>query len=149
MQRRTALALALSLFLAAPAAHAAPVNVGMGLGAGYWFANTAQFDLNVRIAFPFAQHFSIGVRPGIALNVHTQAGVGFAMPLDAAFRFHISRTYVELIGGLWILFGNPVPLRGHAAAGLGVFLGRGFSIGIEGGWLYDGAQVLARFAFHF
>lgn len=146
---RRSVPLALALLLLLPLnAHAARVNVGIGLGGGYWFANTGQFDVNLRVGIPIAQHFSIAFRPGIAFNLNS-GNLGVAMPLDAAFRFHISRTYFELLGGLWILFGNPLPLRGHIAGGLGVFLGRGFSIGLEAGWLQDGAQILARFAFQF
>lgn len=143
-----ALGLAVVLLAAAPAMAREPrVTVGLDLGGGYWFQNTAQFDLHLRVQFNFAHFFAIGLRPGLLMNVRPSVEIG--IPADVYFRFMVSRLYFDLIGGLAVLFGNPLPLRAHAAGGLGVNITRNFALGVEGGWLQDGAQILLRFAFTF
>lgn len=129
------------------AAASSPVSVGINLGGGYWFLNTAQFDLHLRVEFSLGKVVSLGLRPGLLLNVRPAVEVG--LPVDAYIRFKVSRLYFDVLGGIAVLFGNPLPLRAHVAGGMGVFVVRGFSIGLEAGWLQDGAQILARFAFTF
>lgn len=141
-------ALSLALAALAPAAASArPVSLGVDLGGGYWFENAAQFDLHFRVQFALGRVVSIGIRPGLLLNVRPQVELG--LPIDAYFRFHVSRLYFDLLGGLGILFGNPFPLRAHVAVGMGVFVVSGFAIGLEAGWLQNGAQLLLRFSFSF
>lgn len=132
---------------AAKKAESSPVSVGVDLGGGYWFQDTAQFDLHLRVEFSLGKVVSLGLRPGLLLNVRPNVEVG--LPVDAYLRFKVSRLYFDVLGGLVVLFGNPLPLRAHVAGGMGVFVVRGFSIGLEAGWLQDGAQILARFAFTF
>lgn len=124
-----------------------PISVGIDLGGGYWFYNTAQFDLHLRVEFSLHRVVAIGLRPGLLLNVRPAVEVG--VPVDAYVRFKVSRVYFDVLGGLAILFGNPLPLRAHVAGGIGVFVIKGFSIGVEAGWLQDGAQILGRLAFTF
>lgn len=124
-----------------------PIAVGIDLGGGYWFLNTAQFDLHLRVEFSLHRVVAIGLRPGLLLNVRPSVEVG--LPLDAYVRFRVSRVYFDVLGGMAILFGNPYPIRAHVAGGIGVFVIKGFSIGVEAGWLQDGAQILARLAFTF
>jgi hypothetical protein len=144
--RKLALALVLGTVLFAPT-QAKAVTLGLDLGGGYWFQDTAQFDFHFRVQFALGKVVSVGFRPGILLNVRPAVEVG--VPVDAYFRFHVSRLYFDLMGGLAVLFGNPLPLRAHAAAGMGVNIAKGFAIGFEAGWLQDGAQILARFSFAF
>jgi len=144
--RKLALALVLGTVLFAPT-QAKAVTLGLDLGGGYWFQDTAQFDFHFRVQFALGKAVSVGFRPGILLNVRPAVEVG--VPVDAYFRFHVSRLYFDIMGGLAVLFGNPLPLRAHAAAGMGVNIAKGFAIGFEAGWLQDGAQILARFSFAF
>lgn len=143
--QRIALLLALSAALAASPARADRVNIGLGLGGGYWFEDAAQFDLHFKVQFNLGKVVSLGFRPGILLNV--RPGVEVGVPVDAYLRFNVKRLYFDLIGGLAILFGNTYPLRAHAAAGMGVFVWKGFSIGADAGWLQNGAQLLLRLSF--
>ncbi len=144
--KRLALAMVLGTVLFAPT-QARAVSVGLDLGGGYWFQDTAQFDFHFRVQFPLGKVVAVGFRPGILLNVRPAVEVG--LPVDAYFRFHVSRLYFDVLGGLAVLFGNPLPLRAHVAAGMGVTVVSGFKIGFEAGWLQDGAQILARFSFNF
>lgn len=144
---RLTLPLAFALLLAAAPARADRVSVGMDLGGGYWFENAAQFDLHFKVQLNLGEVVSLGFRPGILLNVRPAVEVG--VPLDAYLRFRVSRVYFDLLGGLGILFGNPLPLRAHVAAGMGVFVYKGLALGVEGGWLQNGAQLLGRISFTF
>ncbi len=144
--RNFALTFVLMLAVLAPS-RAEAVTLGLDLGGGYWFENAAQFDFHFKVQFALGKVVSIGFRPGILLNVRPAVEVG--VPVDAYLRFHVSRLYFDLMGGLAILFGNPQFLRAHAAVGMGVFFGKGFSIGFEGGYLQNAAQLLARFSFAF
>lgn len=101
----------------------------------------------LRVEFSLGKVVALGLRPGLLLNVRPNVEVG--LPVDAYIRFKVSRLYFDVLGGLAVLFGNSLPLRAHVAGGMGVFVVRGFSIGVEAGWLQDGAQILARFAFTF
>ena len=71
------------------------------------------------------------------------------LPADVYFRFHVSRLYFDILGGLAILFGNAQPFRAHAGVGMGVFIAKGFGIGFEGGYLMNSANVLLRLQFNF
>jgi hypothetical protein len=144
--RRLALTLVLgSALLAARPAHA--VSLGVDFGGGYWFLDTAQFDLHFKVQFPLGKYVSVGARPGVMINVRPAVEIG--IPVDAYFRFHVSRVYFDVLGGLAVLLGNSLPLRAHAAAGMGVHFGKVFSLGFEAVWLMDGAQLLVRFSFAF
>jgi hypothetical protein len=147
--RRALLALACgAVLLGAAPARASVVSLGLDLGGGYWFIeNAAQFDFHFKVQFRLGSVVSVGFRPGILLNVRPTVEVG--VPIDAYFRFHVSRLYFDLLGGLAILFGNPAPLRAHAGVGMGVTIYKGLQLGVEGGYLMNGAQLLARFSFHF
>lgn len=125
-----------------------PVSVGVDLGGGYWFGSGAQFDLHLAVQFNVAHWFALGLRPGLLMNLPSP-GVQFGLPVDGYLRFSVSRLYVDVIGGLAVLFGDPAPFRAHVAGGLGVRVVSGFSIGVEAGWLQNGAQLLARFSFVF
>jgi hypothetical protein len=145
--RRTFLPLLGAGLLWALPAQADRVSVGLDVGGGYWFEGAAQFDLHFKVQVVLGSVVSLGFRPGILLNVRPGAEVG--VPVDAYLRFHVSRLYFDLLGGLTILFGNPYPFRAHVAAGMGVTIVKGVSLGFEGGWLQNGAQLLARFSFLF
>lgn len=136
-----------AVLLGATPSRASVVSLGLDLGGGYWFVNSAQFDFHLRVQFALGKYFAVGFRPGILLNV--APGVEVGAPIDAYFRFHISRVYIDLLGGLAILFGNPAPFRGHAGVGFGVNIIHGLAIGIEGGWLQNGAQLMGRISWHF
>jgi hypothetical protein len=145
--RRIALLLGVGALLFAAPARADRVSIGLDLGGGYWFEDAAQFDFHFKVQLRLGEVVSIGLRPGILLNV--RPGVEVGVPVDAYVRFHVSRLYFDLLGGLAILFGNPQFLRAHAAAGIGVTVYKGLAIGFEGGWLQNAAQLLARVSFHF
>ena len=144
--RKFALLCALVMAVLSPS-RAEAVTLGLDIGGGYWFNYAPQFDFHVKVQFALGKVVSVGFRPGILLNVRPAVEVG--VPVDAYFRFHVSRLYFDIMGGLAVLFGNPLPLRAHAAAGMGVNIAKGFAIGFEAGWLQDGAQILARFSFAF
>jgi len=144
--RRLLRAVLLSAVLLAPgAAHA--VEVLLDLGVGYWFENAWQFDIHARIDQKLAKYVSVGVRPGVLMNV--RPGVEIGLPVDAVVRFHIPHINFDVLGGMAFLFGNPSWVRGHVAAGFSVPIARGFAIGGEAGWLQNAAQLLLRFAFTF
>ena len=145
--RRIGLTLGLFAVLAATPAWADRLSLGLDLGGGYWFEDAAQFDFHFKVQIKLGEVVSVGFRPGILLNVRPRVEVG--VPVDAYFRFHVSRLYFDLMGGLAILFGNPQFLRAHAAAGMGVKIYKGLAIGFEGGWLQNGAQLLMRVSFAF
>ena len=144
--RSFALLCALVMAVLTPS-RAEAVTLGLDLGGGYWFNYSPQFDFHVKVQFALGSVVSVGIRPGILLNV--SPGVQFGVPIDAYFRFHISRVFFDLIGGLALIFGDPELLRAHGAVGFGVHLGKGFSLGFEGGWLQNGAQLLGRFGWAF
>lgn len=145
--RRIALLLGLGAALFATPAFADRLSLGLDLGGGYWFEGAAQFDFHFKVQVNLGSVVSVGLRPGIMLNIRPGAEVG--VPVDGYVRFHVSRLYFDIMGGLAILFGNAQPFRAHAAAGIGVTIYKGLQLGFEGGYLMNGAQLLARLSFHF
>jgi hypothetical protein len=146
--RRLARAVVLAAVLFLPgAAHA--VSVGLDLGGGYWSgdAGRGQVDFHVRVDFRLGQYVSLGLRPGALLNFGGTAE--FGIPADVVFRFHIPHVYLDVMGGLAVLFGNSAPFRGHAAVGFGVPFAKHWAIGGEVGWLQNGVQALLRFSYTF
>ena len=81
-----------------------PIGVGIDIGGGYWFLDTAQFDLHLRVEFSLGKVVALGLRPGLLLNVRPNVEVG--LPVDAYIRFKVSRLYFDVLGGLAVLFGN-------------------------------------------
>ena len=144
--RRFALLSVLLLGLITPS-RAEAVTLGLDLGGGYWFEGAAQFDFHFKVQFALGKVVSFGIRPGILMNV--RPGVEIGLPVDVYFRFHVSRLYFDVLGGIAILFGNTQPFRAHAGVGMGVFIAKGFSIGFEGGYLMNSANVLLRLQFNF
>ncbi|MDP1828221.1 MAG: hypothetical protein Q8L48_33405 [Archangium sp.] len=145
--RKFALASVLMMAVLAPS-RAQAVTLGLDLGGGVWLVPlTPQFDFHFKVQFALGKVVSFGLRPGILLNVSPAIQVG--VPFDVYFRFHVSRLYFDLMGGLALLFGDAAFLRAHGAVGMGVFIAKGFAIGFEGGYLQNGAQLLARFSFNF
>ncbi len=144
--KKFALTTVLMLGVLAPS-RAEAVTLGLDLGGGYWFEGAAQFDFHFKVQFALGRVVSFGIRPGIMLNVRPGAEIG--LPVDVYFRFHVSRLYFDILGGLTILFGNPQPFRAHAGVGMGVKNAKGFAIGFEGGYLMNSANVLLRLSFNF
>jgi hypothetical protein len=146
--RKFALASALMMAFLAPA-RAEAVTLGLDLGGGLWLPGgvVPQFDFHFKVQFALGKVVSFGLRPGVLLNVSPTVQVG--VPFDVYFRFHVSRLYFDLLGGLALLFGDAYILRAHGAVGIGVHIAHGFAIGFEGGWLQNGAQLLFRFSFNF
>lgn len=144
--RRFALLSVLLLGLTVPS-RAEAVTLGLDLGGGYWFDGAAQFDFHFKVQFALGKVVSFGIRPGIMMNIYP--GVEIGLPADVYFRFHVSRLYFDILGGLAILFGNAQPFRAHAGVGMGVFIAKGFAIGFEGGYLMNSANVLLRLQFNF
>jgi hypothetical protein len=144
--KKFALTTVLMLAVLAPS-RADAVTLGLDLGGGYWFEGAAQFDFHFKVQFALGKVVSFGIRPGILLNV--RPGVEVGLPVDVYFRFHVSRLYFDVLGGLAILFGNPQFLRAHAGVGMGVTIAKGFAIGFEGGYLMNSANVLLRLSFAF
>ena len=144
--RKFALLSALVMAVLAPA-RAEAVTLGLDAAGGYWFAGVAQFDFHFKVQFNLGKVVSFGLRPGILLNV--APGVQVGVPFDVYFRFHVSRLYFDLLGGLAILFGDPQFIRAHGAVGMGVFIAKGFAIGFEGGYLQNAAVVSLRLSFNF
>ena len=145
--RNGALTSALLMAFLVPA-RAEAVTLGLDLGGGLWLVPlTPQFDFHFKVQFALGKVVSFGLRPGVLLNVSPAIQVG--VPFDVYFRFHVSRLYFDLLGGLALLFGDAQFLRAHGAVGIGVHIAHGFAIGFEGGYLQNGAQLLFRASFHF
>ncbi|MBL8915694.1 MAG: hypothetical protein JNM17_33655 [Archangium sp.] len=145
--RRIALLLGLGFALWATPARADRLSIGLDLGGGYWFIeNAAQFDFHFKLQVRLGSVVSVGLRPGIMLNI--RGTPEFGIPVDAYFRFHVSRLYFDILGGIAFLF-NPQPFRPHVGVGMGVVIYKGLALGFEGGYLMNGANVLARLSWHF
>lgn len=126
------------------------IHVDLSATAGYWFlVNTPQVAIDVGIRQPLGDVVSLGLRVGVFIDPDPFRGVvGVGAPVDALLRFSIKQVYIDLFGGPWFVFTDPFFLRAHAGIGVGVYLGKRVSLGVEAAYLQPGANVMARFTFY-
>ena len=117
-------------------------TIRFGLGADYWVDHSAEFDLTLAALARLTHDLSAGVRFGALLATDpTTAGI----PLDLQLRATLSRLYLELSVGPWILFTDR-PVRAHVAFGFGLEA-HPISFGIEVGYLDPNALLGLRLSF--
>ncbi len=132
-----------SLVVLPSAAQAAGLAIEAAGGA--WFDHTPQFDITARVGQMLGQHVGIGLRAGAFINTASSSQLG--AQLDVGFRFHINRLWLEPAGGAWFIFGDPAFIRAHVGLGIGLVVGKGFSISMEAGWLQPSPLLLGRVSF--
>src|SRR5262245_12886503 len=116
--------------------------IRLGVGADYWVDRSGEFNLTLAALAPLTRELAVGGRFG-ALIATDPATAG--IPLDLQFRASISRLYLEVSVGPWILFTDR-PVRAHAAFGFGL-QARSIAFGIEVGWLDPNALLGVRLSF--
>jgi hypothetical protein len=136
------LVLALAIGAAAAPGPAEAAAYRLGLGASYWFEESGVFDFTLGVSTRVARHLSVGGRFGAAIITAPSTA---AIPLDVVLRADLSRAYLEVLGGPWILFKGDA-LRGHFAMGFGL-RSRGISAGVEVGYLDPNAMLGFKLAF--
>jgi hypothetical protein len=108
-------------------------------GAAYWTESSSAFSVTLG-KFWDLPGFQLGPRVGFAyVTSQNSAGV----PADLVARFDIAAFYVEGQAGAWFLFSRDPVVRFHATGGGGLALGI-VRIGVEAGYLHDGALLGAR-----
>ncbi|HET9157130.1 MAG TPA: hypothetical protein VFN91_10720 [Myxococcaceae bacterium] len=111
-------------------------------GAAYWTENSSAFSVTLGKLWDLPG-FQLGPRVGFAyVTSPNSAGV----PADLVARFGIGTFYIEGQAGAWFLFSRDPVVRFHATGGGGLALGP-VLIGVEGGYLHNGALFGARVSF--
>jgi hypothetical protein len=120
--------------------HPAPARAFEVSGsAAYWTENSSALSVTLG-KFWDLPGFQLGPRVGFAyVTSPNSAGV----PADLVARFGIGTFYVEGQAGAWFLFARDPVVRFHATGGGGLDLGL-VRIGVEGGYLHNGALFGAR-----
>jgi hypothetical protein len=134
-----------SRLLAAALACLVPARAGafeVSAGAAYWTENSSAFSVTLGKLWDLPG-FQLGPRVGFAyVTSPNSAGV----PADLVARFGIGTFYIEGQAGAWLLFSRDPVVRFHATGGGGLALGP-VLIGVEGGYLHNGALFGARVSF--
>ncbi|HZJ55968.1 MAG TPA: hypothetical protein VFD38_17630 [Myxococcaceae bacterium] len=131
---------ALAVLLLAAPARAFEISAG----AAYWTENSSAFSVTLGKLWDLPG-FQLGPRVGFAyVTSPNSAGV----PADLVARFGIGTFYIEGQAGAWFLFSRDPVARFHATGGGGLALGP-VLIGIEGGYLHNGALFGARVSLTF
>ncbi len=108
-------------------------------GAAYWTESSSAFSVTLG-KFWDLLGFQLGPRVGFAyVTSPNSAGV----PADLVARFGLGTFYIEGQAGAWFLFSRDPVARFHATGGGGLDLGI-VRVGVEGGYLYNGALFGAR-----
>ncbi|HEY1905489.1 MAG TPA: hypothetical protein VGG91_05580 [Myxococcaceae bacterium] len=143
MTRRTrwALALAAALVVLHPVPAAAFEVSG---GAAYWTENSAAFSVTLGKLWDLPG-FKLGPRVGFA---YVTAPNSVGVPADLVARFGLGTFYIEGQAGAWFLFSRDPVVRFHATGGVGLDLGP-ILVGVEAGYLHNGALFGARVTFSF
>src|SRR5215813_9098278 len=133
-----ALAVVLVLFL-----HPAPARAfEVSASAAYWTENSSAFSVTLGKLWDLPG-FKLGPRVGFAyVTSPNSAGV----PADLVARFGLGTLYIEGQAGAWFLFSRDPVVRFHATGGVGLALGP-VLLGVEGGYLHNGALFGARVSF--
>ena len=120
--------------------HSAPARaIEVSGSAAYWTENSSAFSVTLG-KFWDLPGFQLGPRVGFAyVTSPNSAGV----PADLVARFGIGTFYIEGQAGAWFLFARDPVVRFHATGGGGLELGP-VRIGVEGGYLHNGALFGAR-----
>jgi hypothetical protein len=128
--------------LAAALVCLAPARAGafeISAGAAYWTENSSALSVTLGKLWDLPG-FQLGPRVGFAyVTSPNSAGV----PADLVARFGIGTFYVEGQAGAWFLFARDPVVRFHATGGVGLYLCL-VQIGVEGGYLHNGALLGAR-----
>jgi hypothetical protein len=131
-----------ALALAALAVSLHPLPAGafeISGAAAYWTENSSALSITLG-KFWDLPGFQLGPRVGFAyVTSPNSAGV----PADLVARFGIGTFYIEGQAGAWFLFSRDPVVRFHATGGGGLDLGV-VRIGVEGGYLHNGALFGAR-----
>ncbi len=110
--------------------------------AAYWTENSSAFSVTLGKLWDLPG-FQLGPRVGFAyVTSPNSAGV----PADLVARFGLGTFYIEGQAGAWFLFSRDPVVRFHATGGGGLGLGP-VLIGIEAGYLHNGALLGARVSF--
>lgn len=108
-------------------------------GAAYWTESSSAFSVTLG-KFWDLPGFQLGPRVGFAyVTSPNSAGV----PADLVARFGLGTFYIEGQAGAWFFFSRDPVVRFHATGGGGLDLGI-VRVGVEGGYLYNGALFGAR-----
>jgi len=123
--------------------HPAPARAfEVSASAAYWTENSSAFSVTLGKLWDLPG-FQLGPRVGFAyVTSPNSAGV----PADLVARFGLGTFYIEGQAGAWFLFSRDPVVRFHATGGGGLALGP-VLIGIEAGYLHNGALFGARVSF--
>lgn len=128
-----------ALTLARPAAAATTLGVGADL---LLDPKVGSFQLTLAGDTPLARNVTLGGRVGLLLLTDpARAGV----PIDLRLRVRFARVYLDGLVGPWLLFSEADVLAFHGGVGFGL-VGRGYTFGLEVGWLDRTSLVGLRLA---
>jgi hypothetical protein len=113
-------------------------------GAAYWTESSAAFSVTLGKLFDLPG-FKLGPRVGFA---YVTAPNSVGIPADLVARFGLGTFYIEGQAGAWFLFSRDPVVRFHATGGVGLDLGP-ILVGVEAGYLHNGALFGARVTFSF
>ena len=113
-------------------------------GAAYWTENSAAFSVTLGKLWDLPG-FKLGPRVGFA---YVTAPNSVGIPADLVARFGLGTFYIEGQAGAWFLFSRDPVVRFHATGGVGLDLGP-ILLGVEAGYLHNGALFGARVTFSF
>ena len=123
--------------------HPAPARAfEISASAAYWTENSAAFTVTLGKLFDLPG-FRLGPRVGFAY-VTSPNSVG--VPADLVAQLPLGTFYIEGQAGAWFLFARDPLVRFHATGGGGLDLGV-VKVGVEGGYLHNGALFGARVSF--
>src|SRR5215813_249678 len=113
-------------------------------GAAYWTENSSAFSVTLGKLWDLPG-FKLGPRVGFA---YVTAPNSVGVPADLVARFGLGTFYIEGQAGAWFLFSRDPVVRFHATGGVGLELGP-VLLGVEAGYLHNGALFGARVTFSF
>ena len=127
------------------ALHPAPSRAfELSASAAYWTENSSAFTVTLGKLWDLPG-FQLGPRVGFAY-VTSPNSVG--VPADLVAHLAIGTFYIEGQAGAWFLFARDPVVRFHATGGVGLDLGP-VLVGVEAGYLHNGALFGARVTFSF
>lgn len=108
-------------------------------GAAYWTENSSAFSVTLGKFWDLGG-FQLGPRVGFAYVTSPNSS---GVPADLVARLGLGIIYLEGQAGAWFLFARDPVVRFHATGGGGLELGP-VRVGVEAGYLHDGALLGAR-----
>jgi len=108
-------------------------------GAAYWTESSSAFSVTLGKFWDLGG-FQLGPRVGFAYVTSPNSS---GVPADLVARLGLGIIYLEGQAGAWFLFARDPVVRFHATGGGGLEFGP-VRVGVEAGYLHDGALLGAR-----